>query len=320
MGFIERYFEGESLDHQKKETYFQKIHLRMDTLQRRQWKSRTKRCLKESTEFTVQREKAMTIYHRKDFPLDRLRRVVEDHLVVVKENPSVLVKHSPEVNVSLLKEGESKICVKQFLYPHLWNQWKEQFRPSKGLRSWIAGNGLRARGIPSPKAFAFIEKRNGLGLKESFFLLEAFETGQELDRYLFGGFKEVQRKWLFIKAFSRWLSQLHHKSLYHQDMKACNILVIENGKEWHFEMLDLEDVLLDEPLNERKVFKNFLQLNTSIPKTITRTDRLRFFREYGRLQPMIKYERQFLHRLLKKSRKRGVVYVTSKGVVEEKTC
>ena len=200
MRFIETYFEGKPLDLQKKEAYLQEILSLMDHLQKRQWKSRTKRCLKESTEFSVKKEKGVTTYHRRDFSLDRSKKVIEEHLSFVKERPFALVKNSSEITVSLLENGENRICVKHFRYPYFWGRLKERFRRSKGLKSWIAGNGLRTRGIPVLEALAFVEMRDGLGLKESFFLMEASETGQELDRYIFRGFGDLTGKMAFYQG------------------------------------------------------------------------------------------------------------------------
>ncbi len=317
MEFIERYFGPRALVLHNKEEIHQKILTTMDHLQRRQWRSRTKRCLKESTEFSVQKGKGMILYHRRDFPTNRCNKVIEGHLSLVRERASALVKNSPEVQVSLLRDGEDKICIKQFRYPHFLDRLKERFRYSKGLKSWIAGNGLKARGVPSLEALALLEKKKGLGIRESFFLMEASESGQELDRYLFKMFGEVGRKRRFIKTLAQWLFHFHHMDLYHQDMKACNILVSENGETWNFHFLDLEDVHLDEKVDEGKLFKNLLQLHTSIPKQITRTDRLRFLKEYLRIQPMIRDQKQFIRKLIHQSRKRGVVYVSPDGVVEE---
>ena len=101
-------------------------------------------------------------------------------------------------------------------------------------------------------------------------------------------------------------------------MKACNILVSEAGEGWRFQLLDLEDVRLDQKVNEGQVFRNLLQLNTSIPKGITHADRMRFYKEYCRYHPVIQDEKGFLSKLIQKSKERGVVYVTPQGVVEEK--
>ena len=317
LRFIEKYFKGEPIPLEKKEELLGKIGERMDRLQRRQWRSRTKRCLKESSEFSIRKEGEVTTFYRKDFSLDRLKSLIEKHLTLIKEKPSFLLKQSPEVLVSMVEEGGDKLYVKHFLLPHLIDRIRANFQYSKGLKAWIASNGLKARGIPSLQALALIEKKDGLGLKESLLVMGGSEKGLEMDRYILRGFGGLREKRLFIKHFAQWLSHLHQRNLYHQDMKTCNILVSENGETWNFHLLDLEDVRMDEKVNEKRLFKNFLQLNTSIPKTISRTDRLRFFKEYTRIYSIVKNEKAFIDRLVEKSRERGVVYVSAEGVIEE---
>ena len=315
--FFDQYFEEDSISSQKKKEYLMKIHSSMDHLQKRQWKSRTKRCLKESTEFSVKKEKGITIYSRNDLSLDRLKKVIESHLTFVREKPSDLLKNSPEVKVSLVEDGKGKVYVKQFCYPHWWDRLREHFRLSKGLKAWLGGNGLRVRGVSSIKPLALMEQKSWFGCVEGFLVMEASEPGEEMDRHICKEFDGIKEKRNFIKAFALWLYHLHQKNIYHQDMKACNILVSRNGQTWDFKLLDLEDALLDEKINENKLFKNLLQLNTSTPKFITTRDRLRFFKEYMRLNPFIKEQKVFLQHLMEESKKRGLVYVLPQGVVSE---
>jgi hypothetical protein len=51
---------------------------------------------------------------------------------------------------------------------------------------------------------------------------------------------------------------------------------------------------------------------------MTKVDRLRFFKEYLRLNPIVKDPKSFLRDLVKESRRRGLVYVSPEGVVTEK--
>jgi len=315
--FLDKYFGEGSVSSKRREEYLQKIHFQMDRLQKRQWKSRTKRCLKESTEFSVKKENGLTFYHRKDFPFDRFKKVVEKHLAMVEENPFLLLKQSSEVIVSIFDDEENRICIKQFCYPRWWDRFRGHFRLSKGLKAWLGGNGLRARGVSSIKPLALMEQKSWFGQAESFLVMEASETGEEMDRHICKGFSRFEEKRVFIKNFARWLSHLHQRDIYHQDMKACNILVLKNGQAWNFKLLDLEDVRLNEKVDDKKLFKNLLEINTSIPNLVTRTDRLRFFRAYQEQHPIIRNEKEFLFRLIKKSKKRGIVYVSPHGVVEE---
>jgi tRNA A-37 threonylcarbamoyl transferase component Bud32 len=317
LQFLDHYFNEMPDESQKREILFQKIYPIMDRLQRRQWRSRTKRCLKESTEFTIQKEKGIHTFRRRDFPMDRLERVMEDHRDLIKKKPSCLVKHSPEVIVSILNDAGEKICLKQFCYPHVWGRFKEHLRRSKGLKSWIAANGMRSRGLPTLKPLALVERKSWSGLEESTLFMEALTNDLEMDRYMLKGFADLNKKRLFIKTFAHWLGGLHKMSLYHRDMKTCNILVSEREETWNFHLLDFEDIRMNEKVNRKKLFRNFLQLNTSTPKVMTKVDRYRFFREYLHLNPIVKDPKGFVRNLVEESRRRGLVYVSPQGVVTE---
>jgi serine/threonine protein kinase len=287
----------------------------MSRLQKRQWRSRSKRCLKESSEFSVRREGRVLYRHRRDFPLDRVKGVVQEYRHRLSAAPTLLVKNSPRVTVGPLRNVWGNLWIKQFRYPGRWDRLKESLRISKGLKGWIAGNGLRARGVPSIKPLALVEEKGWLATRESFFVMEALESGLEMDRYLSQGFETLSRKRSFSRTFARWLSRFHGMDLYHRDMKTCNILVLEKGDTWEFYLLDLEDVLLNHRSGERDLLRNLVQLNTSTPKGMSRTDRLRFFREYLRLHPILRNRKAFLRRLMEESRRRGLVYVSPRGVV-----
>ncbi len=318
LRFIEKYFEENPLTLQKKGELIQRVHAFMDRLQKRQWRSRTRRCLTESTTFSVEAEGGTTYYHRRDFPLDVLKKMAKEHLRLTLEKPSDLLKFSPEATVSILGEWGEKISVKSY-HPHkVWDRFKEHFRRSKGMRAWIAGNGLKARDVLTLKPLGLAERRDWLGLKESFFFMEVLEGAQELDRYIIHSLENLKERRLFTKVFAQWLSHYHDKDLYHRDMKTCNILVSKDRETWNFHLLDLEDVRLNKKVSERDLFKNFLQLNTSTPKFITTMDRFRFLRNYLDLRPIIRNKKVFIRRLIKESKRRGLVYVSPQGVVIEK--
>ncbi len=316
--FLDQYFEGDPIDSRKKKLYLQKIYSWTDRLQKKQWRSRTKRCLKESTEFAIQKEDGGMFYYRRDFPLDHLKRVLERHLAFVQQTPSLLVKQSSAIKVSVLQDGKDRICVKQFCYPHWRDRIRNGFRRSKGLQAWIGGHGLKVRGVSSLKLFALVEQKRWFGKTESVLIMEAPEAAEEMDRFLCKGLDGVEEKRSYIEAFALWLAQLHQRNIYHLDMKTCNVLVSKRNNGWNFQLLDLEDVRFDTKVNERRLFKNLLQLNTSVPRFIPLRDRTRFLKAYLKHHPILRKEKRFLSRLIEKSRERGIVYVSPCGVVEEK--
>jgi len=316
--FMDAYFEGESFHLLRKGELLQTIHSWMDRLQRRHWKSRTKRCLKESSEFSVEAAGGITYFHRRDFPLEVLKETVNEHRRCASERSSELLKVSSEVTVSKLGGRGQKISVKNYHPSKVWDRFKEHFRCSKGMRAWISGNGLRARGVTGLKPLGLAEKRDWLGLRESFLVMEVLEGAQELDRYIINRLNNSKERKRLVKLFAQWLSHYHGKHLYHRDMKTCNLLVSEDGEAWNFYLLDLEDIRLDKKVSERDLFKNFLQLNTSAPKIITTRDRLRFFRDYLALCPLVHDKKAFLKRLIAESKQRDLVYISPQGTVIER--
>jgi serine/threonine protein kinase len=288
----------------------------MERLQKRQWRSRTKRCLKESTDFSAPREGEIQYYHWRGFPLNEVKGVLEKHRSLTAENPSRLIKYSPEVVVSMIEDGRA-VVVKEFRAPRLQDRFKDRFRRSKGMKAWVAGNGLQVRKIVSVKPLALVEGGGTRGIHQSFLIMEAVKDGQELDRYLLRGFKDLSEKRRFIRTCATWLADLHRRQIIHRDMKTCNISACEREGSWNLYLLDLEDVILNKEVGEKELFRSLLQLNTSTPKTITRTDRLRFLKEYLQRNPVVDNRKSFLRRLIEESHRRGLVYVSPQGVVVE---
>lgn len=252
---------------------------------------------------------------RGDFSSDDALRIIGRHLKLIQAGQGKVdakdgvIKRDKRVNVSLIDDGARKVCVKHFLCPHPWDRVKERFRTAKGMKAWNGGNGLEARGIPSIRLFAYVERRDWLGVKEGFLLMEAPENALRMDEYILKKFKDMPDPKSFALQFAAWLSSLHDCDVWHQDMKTCNIMVSEAGGKWTFLLLDLEDIQLDTHVDEKKSFRNFLQLNTSTPPVVSRTSRLRFFRAYRERRPGIGDGKDFLKRLVRESLERGMDYV-----------
>lgn len=314
--FIKEYFKRESKDINLFD-HLRRIHLLMEKLQNRQWRSRTKRCIKESSEFSVIKDNGSIIYHQKNFYVDLIKKGLDEHLRIIKKEPEKLVKFDKKSIISCLKNGGKIIFIKQFPYKYLKDRLIGNIYYSKGLRAWIGGNGLKVRDISTIPIYALLERKEYFLLKDSFLFMESIPDSKEMDRYIIENLKPKGLKRKFIKEFAFWLASIHQKGIYHLDMKTCNILVRFNGARWEFYLLDLEDIRLDRSVKEKQLFRNLLQLNTSIPDMIKKTDRLRFFKEYLKFYPIVKEEKPFIKRLIKCSVDRGVVYMSSDGLVIE---
>jgi len=290
---------------------------------KRRQKSRAKRCLKESTLFTIDRQADLIVFRRREVARDDLMAILRAHREVVQSSREKLLKYSPKTIVSMIDRPPAngrRVCVKEYRYKRLWYRVKNSLRRPKGKASWVAGNALFNRGFCHVKPLAYVERRKLTLLQQAFYITESIADDLEMDRYLAQRFEGPSMGDMrgFVKQFAEWMGSLHRAGIYHRDLKTCNILVREIGDGWGFSLVDLEDVAQATRVGTEKILRNLVQINCSIPKSFSYGDRVRFMKEYLRAHPTAIDERVFIERVLEESRRRGIVYVSSEGEVIEK--
>jgi tRNA A-37 threonylcarbamoyl transferase component Bud32 len=138
-------------------------------------------------------------------------------------------------------------------------------------------------------------------------------SGAELDRYLDKAYDSMNKdeKTMFIKEFSRFLALLFKKKIAHRDLKGCNIFVLKDGR---FLLLDVEDILFT-VIDEERLKRMLVQLNTTIPARISVKDRIRF---YLYATKDINLDRkQVFKDIQKRSLESGIVYEGVSGLQRE---
>lgn len=326
------------LNHRDKETFLEayagspsqsllrKVDKLAGRIKRRHQRSRVKRCLKESTLFTVDRWDGYRLYRRRDVSGKALMDMIYDHRKIVETFPSQLLKNSPKTVVSMVEtplESAPRTCVKQYQCATGWTRFKNWFRYSKGKASWIAANELLRKGLSSLKPLAYIEKRHFGVLQESYFLMESPADYLEMDRYLIRAFGNgsseaiTPKKRPFILEFARCIGRLHRADIFHSDLKTCNILTRERAGGWDFSFIDLDGVHLGTEINAKRALRNLIQINCSIPGFLGYGDRVRFLERYLEVHPIPMGKRDVINTVFEESRKRGVVYVSPEGDVRE---
>ena len=210
-------------------------------------KSRTKRCLKNSSEFEVLKTGQQKIYKRKDFAWDKA-----DILNALKNGID-------------LKENKvfayKSVCIKIYS--------KGSFHKDRCLASWINSRALDMHGINIPRArgyFKFDQK--------SYFLADYFKDGIPLYKFLptLPGEKNKRK---LIKQLALWVRNIHHHKIWQKDFNSTNVLYFNN----QFVLLDLDNVKFG-GLSETQKILNLAQLNASTADEIRLKDRIRFFYYY----------------------------------------
>jgi tRNA A-37 threonylcarbamoyl transferase component Bud32 len=302
----------------KKAAHLWRVHLR----------SRTKRCLVESSEFAVRKGNQMSLYYRKTYSEDQIRAIVKQydtgslssHRTILKETLKEIVS---SVTVCSQDGSCKRFFIKESRLTGLFNSIVRTFTCSRSKRSWVAARGLQVRGMKTPLPIALIEeKRLGL-LKRTIVITEFLDDAYELNDYVLrcfgtkGNLYKDKSKECFIAALAHQLKKMHSQGIYHADLKSNNIVVTEKGEHsWNFFFVDLDRVVFTRKLSFEQMANNLAQINASIADCISPADRLKFFRIYSEGTPQRLQRKRYFKRIVeigrqKNTRPYGVIFTSS---------
>jgi tRNA A-37 threonylcarbamoyl transferase component Bud32 len=260
------------------------------------WRSRTKRCLNESSSFAINRVDDLKIWHRRDISMDKVRELISKHRKLVSDNKSGLFKYSPRRAISI----QDGYFIKEYIYSFI-DVLKNIVRTHPAKRAWLAGQGLIVRDVPTAYTWALIEEYKILGIKRSYLVLEELNRAVPSNQYV-TSLNNIEKP-EFIKEFAVAIARLHNKGIYHADLKANNILIQFQGcavdsPAWQFFFVDLDSVRFENKLSIACRIKNLAQLNASMPAVINRANRIRFFSDYCRQSLKRETKRNIISRIM----------------------
>ena len=232
----------------------------------RQYRSRTRRCRKNSTEFSKTDGPGLRGYRRRGFDWGP----AELEAAVAHGRP--------------LKSGKvfayRGVCVKRARL--------RRFHRDRCRNSWIMSRALEVRRIDVPRSLAYLT----FG-RTSYFVSEYLDGGRLLNDYLASSaFAAVKREALMRLA--RWVRRVHSNRVWQRDLKSSNIM--HRGGRYY--MLDLDSVRI-RPVGEEQRLTNLAQLHASVGNAVGLKDRLRFFHYYTAEEPWPRERRRRAYRRIR---------------------
>lgn len=253
------------------------------------WRARDRRCLGSNryyrridapglTGYAIRQLDALTLAGLlacPDAPFEQAdRRLLKD------------ARSSTVAEVVVQVEGRMLPAVlKRFRLSSRLDPWLALVRPTAALRSWVQGQALWQRELPTPRPLAVFHRRRAGLLREGYLLTEKVPEARDLHAYLRdNACRPVaeQRRRLrdLLRQIAGLVSELHRHCLSHRDLKAANLLVSAE-RVW---LIDLVGVRRYLQLARKRRVQNLARLNASFHNSplLTRTDRLRFLQAYLR--------------------------------------
>jgi len=256
------------------------IEGKIERLERRRLKSRSRRCRVKSSAFRVEAWEGGTLYREKDFGLEAAREAIRAHQAA-RDAGAVVKRTRRTILTEVENPAHGRLVVKEF-FPRVLDRWTG----GRGLRAWRAGNGLRVRALPAVRPRAFLRCRKGGG-----YLVMDRAPGERLDHHVIRlalEMGETSRAFASrIRDLGRAVADLfrdmHHRGVYHGDLKACNVHVDTRPDGTPaLTLMDYDRVTFpDRPLDERRCIKNLAQLHASVTTHVGPKDRGRWFRYYA---------------------------------------
>lgn len=268
------------------------ILARIRVLERRWVRSRSRRCLKNSSAFRVVRSRGFTMFLRREISPEAVAALLEAHWEAVAEDSPKVLKRSHRSTISRQEAaaptGGIRVVVKENLCPGGRECLKNLLRRPRGIAAWVHGNALLVRKVDVARPLAGVVERRGILRRRSWLVMEEQPGFERLDllvrdRYTGTCSRERRReKRRLVQACGVFLGRLHRQGIYHGDMKAMNIMARFDAQgEPQFQLIDYDRVRFYRQVNRRRRIKNMAQLASSVPDQVSRTDRLRFFWAYA---------------------------------------
>ncbi len=275
----------------------------------RRWKSRTRRCVKDSSKFEQGRFRSGRYSVLRTFGRADLYRAVDIHKKGDGKSVTSLKKSTNGHVAAVHIEIGSTVCVKE-VWATSFRKWmKTVFRRGRGRRAWIAVNGLAARRFPVPQPLGYVYECTGLTAATEYVVTDYREQSMSLQDYvetLAYTSLVLDRKRAFIRECARYVAGLHDRGVHQHDFKANNVLVEDTGSgDWTFYLVDLDSVRFVGRVSERRRVKNLTQLAAALSNTVSLAQRLRFLRIYAEVAGLNWNEKSVVGSIMRIARARG---------------
>ena len=270
----------------------------------RMWRRSSRRCHGTNKYFHTRKAPGAWAVASRSLDTPTIDLLLQNPDAPFSQSATTILKDSRTTTVAetiLPVDGKpTAVIYKRFNRKKWLDPWLALFRPSRGWRSWNAGQHLAVREVPTPRNLLYLRQNSNqrTGLlrllrflpRETYLVTLKAEPSITLTDWIRDELAQAtpanrqQRIRRYTYALARLLRLMHERSLSHRDLKAANILIVgdPDSQTPALCLIDLVGVDLESPLSQRRRIQNLARLHLSLLATPGRThgDSLRFLRWY----------------------------------------
>ncbi len=138
-----------------------------------------------------------------------------------------ILKRGNTSYLSRINFNEKDVVVKRYNHKGLVHSLRHTVMGSRARRSWLYGHRLGMLSISTPKPLAFIKKKKG-GLVWQSYIVTEYVEGQKLYDFLKNNQPEQQKFFLIKEQLKILMKKLAEYRITHGDLKHTNILIANN--------------------------------------------------------------------------------------------
>lgn len=186
--------------------------------------------------------------------------------------------------------GEIKnVYMKQHNALTLRHRLAALFLPSAAMHSLTGALTLLQAGYATAKPVAAVEYRSRGVLIKSLYFSEEISGAKTVDTFwrenliTLQGVDGYRKRRAFLRALAHLLSSLHRQRIYHNDLKASNILIRHEQAPMQgvFSLIDLQGLRRCVYVSKRRRIKNLAQLGRTLGRFLSRSEKLFFLKAYN---------------------------------------
>ncbi|OHB73089.1 MAG: hypothetical protein A2Z25_03255 [Planctomycetes bacterium RBG_16_55_9] len=190
--------------------------------------------------------------------------------------------------------NSGSLCVyaKRFLFRSRLDFAKHLSRASRGRRAFEASLMLQQNGFEAPVVLGLFERCFGPFTMDSMLVTGEVENATPMPQLLWdlrrrSDAEVLSHKRALIREFAGTVGRMHARGIFHGDLRIGNVMIVNECPPWRFYFVDNERTRKCRRLPLRLRLKNLVQINMCT-HGISKTDRLRFFRAYLRVNPDVR--------------------------------